>query len=397
MPKSPFVLLVHEISSDVETIRQALSELEDFHLQCVTRLPTALARIAGGGVDAILIDLQGSERMDGERLESVLKLQSAAPHLPIVVICDSATRALLSAAMPVGASASLTKEQCKSDLKSLVSKLTAHREVSRAQAVESRKAGAIIAVLGSKGGVGATTVALNVACSLAQAERVILAEFRPAWGTLALYFNLHNRIPDLTLLLRSEPDTIGESEIEACLWPYRDMPGLRILFGPQDAGHYLPIDIGHAKAIVQGLAALADHVVIDLPSMPSDANRAIIQASECLALVTERDPLCLESARMVLQTLTSWGSVPRSMGTVIVNRTPLAAPVPIEEFETRLGVPIFAVIPPAADDCIAAQRANRPLVAFDSDGLAASCLAALARRLCQTAGPLNLEPKLATV
>jgi pilus assembly protein CpaE len=397
MPKSLFVLLIHEISSDIETIRQALFELEGFHLQCVTRLPTALARIAGGGVDAILIDLSGSERMDGERLESVLKLQSAAPHLPIVVIGDAATHALLSATTQVCAPAFLTKEQCKSDLKSLLWKLTEHHGVSGAQAVESRKAGAIIAVLGSKGGVGATTVALNVACSLAQAERVILAELRPARGTLALYFNLHNRVQDLTLLLRCEPDAIGESEIEACLWPYKDMPRLRILFGPQGAGHYLPIDIGHAKAIVQGLAALADHVVIDLPSMPSDANRAIIQASECLALVTERDPLCLESARMMLQTLTSWGSVPRSMGTVIVNRALLAAPVPIEEFETRLGVPILAVIPPAADDLIAAQRANRPLVAFDSDGLAASCLVALARLLCQSAAPLNIEPKLATV
>jgi Flp pilus assembly CpaE family ATPase len=181
------------------------------------------------------------------------------------------------------------------------------------------------------------------------------------------------------------------------LWLNRNIPGLRILFGPQGTDHHLPIGVGQAKTIAQRLKILADHVVIDLPSMPSDANRAVIQASECLALVVERDPICLESARLMLQTITSWGSVPPSIGTVIVNRAPVATPVPIEEFETRLGVPVFAVIPPAADDCIAAQRANRPLVAFDSDGLAANSLVALARLLSQTAQPLQFERKLTTL
>jgi len=409
MHKPLFVLLIHEVSAYTEPIRQALPESEGFHLQRAARLPFALARIAGGGVDAILVDLSSSEKTESEKLESVAKLRGAAPHLPIIVLCDvlsdSANDALANLTAH-GASAFLTIAQCKTDLRTLVQRLTEDRGVTSVQQpiavrsiqqpIEPQKTGAIMAVLGSKGGVGATTVALNVAWVLAQSQRVILAEFRPSRGTLSQYFKLHNAVRDLTSLLETEPDSILPSEIEACLWRSRNTPGLGILFGPQGTDQYLPIGSAQAKAILKGLPALADQVVIDLPSLPSDANRAAIQVSECLALVVERDPISLESARLMLQTITSWGSVPQSMGTIIVNRAPVVAPVPIAEFEQRLGIPVFGVIAPAADECIAAQRANRPLVAIGSDSIVNKSLVALAKVLAQTTEPLPFDQKVAT-
>jgi pilus assembly protein CpaE len=388
---SPFILLIHDVSSDVESIRQMLPAQEGFRLQCVTRLATALARIAGGGVDAIILDPPPAGRTEAETLEQLLTLREKAPLAPVIAICDSDKDTQFSLAN--GATASLTLDQCTRDLKPLVWRLTDRR---KPQAGDPRKRGMIITVLGSKGGVGVTTVALNVAYALAQKHRVILTELRPAIGTLSQYFRTYERAPSLANLLVTEPDAIGASEIDACLSLCRRMPGLRFLFGPQATASYQPIGFDHAAAIAAGLKTLADYVVIDLPPMPSDANRAVIQASDCLALVVERDPVSMESARLMIQTITSWGPVPPSMGTVIVNRTPVGTPVPLGEFEERLGLPVFAVIPPAPDECIAAQRAQCPLVAFDSDGLAAASLIALARVLNQTA-PLQFERQTATL
>src|ERR1700733_9041157 len=130
MHKPLFVLLIHEVSTGTEPIRQALSELEGFHLQRATRLPFALARIAGGGVDLILVDLSSSERTESEKLESVMKLRAAAPHLPIVVLCDvlgdvlrDSANDTLSNLTAHGASAFLTIEECKTDLRALVQRL----------------------------------------------------------------------------------------------------------------------------------------------------------------------------------------------------------------------------------------------------------------------------------
>jgi pilus assembly protein CpaE len=398
MHKNPFILLIHEAGSDIEPIRREVSEVEGFQLQCVAQLATALARIAGGGVDAILIDLSSTEGMEGARLDSFLRLRTAAPHLPIIVLSDSGNDALLRLTARVGASASLPKNLCQAELKALIRRLMEQSQLESKPhpAVQSAKLAPVLTVLGCKGGVGTTTVALNIASLMTQDRRVILGELRPAFGTLSQHFKPHERVRDLTSLLRMEPSAVRGSDVQACLWSPRGIPGLQILFGPQNLYADARISAEHAKAIVRASASVADYVVIDLSSVPSEANRAVIEASECLALVIERDPICLETARVVLQTISSWETAPQSIGAVVVNRVPLVAPVPISECETRLGVPILAVIPPAADDCVAAQRANRPLVAFDSDGLAANTFVALAKLLSQSGAPFRFDRTLAT-
>jgi pilus assembly protein CpaE len=395
MNKRSSVLLIHDPSSDAEPIRRLFAQEEGLTLQCLTRLPTALARIAGGGVDAIIVNLSPSEGIEAERLESFLKLQRAAPHLPIIVICDSPAESLLGLTKKVGAAASLSAEQCLTDLRPLLNRLIGTRDFNDARVWDSSPTGTIVTFLGSKGGVGTTTVALNVACSLSRHQRVILSELRPAPGTLSQYFRTPDALRDLTYLLDLKPEQVDVSDVEACLWPYRKMPGLSILFGPQRCNRYSPIGFEYAEIIAEKLRALTDCVVVDLPAMPSDANRAMIQASDCLAIVVERDPISLKSARLTLETIMGWGCVPQTIGSVIVNRAPVAAPIEIEEFETRLGIPIFEVIPPAGEDCVAALRANRPLVSFDSDSMIGHNLAALAETLAKCARPPQFERKLA--
>src|ERR1051326_9533081 len=94
MQPVPFVLLIHEPSQDAAPIRKALLEPGGIRLQCVTRLSAALARIAGGGVDGIVLDLTGPDRQESEKLEDFLKLRNGAPDLPVVVVCESEQDAL---------------------------------------------------------------------------------------------------------------------------------------------------------------------------------------------------------------------------------------------------------------------------------------------------------------
>jgi septum formation inhibitor-activating ATPase MinD len=53
----------------------------------------------------------------------------------------------------------------------------------------------------------------------------------------------------------------------------------------------------------------------------------------------------------------------------------------VSEIEAQLGLPIFGVIPPASDLCLAAQNARTPLVVFQAESLAAGSITALAERL----------------
>jgi Flp pilus assembly CpaE family ATPase len=129
-----------------------------------------------------------------------------------------------------------------------------------------------------------------------------------------------------------------------------------------------------ARSIIGVLKTLADYVVVDLPVSLSDTNRAVIEDAGLLTLVVERDPICVQSARQILQAMDHWTAAAVSMGAVIVNRSALVSPLPMPEITAVLPVPIFGVIPPAPDLCATAQNAHVPLVVFDAESLPAISL-----------------------
>ena len=201
------------------------------------------------------------------------------------------------------------------------------------------------------------------------------------FGTLSRFFRPHLLTCNIARWLQMDSHIIQPAEIEAGLWPCKEIPGLNILFGPQTVEECQEITPSSAGAVLNALSSVADYVVLDLFPALSAANRAIIQKSDALVLVVERDLLCIASAKPILETIHSANVIPRLIGSVIVNRTPLAAPMDLSEIEMQLGIPTLAVIPPAADLCLAAQKAGVPLCLFDPDSLAAHSLGNLSDAL----------------
>ena len=387
MGKNTLILLIQENEAD-EYLRQILANGEDkFRVQSVERIAMALARLNGGGVDLVILDLSHSTQSEIEMLDNVLKLRSASPQVPIIVVDNSEDDSLIMRAARAGAADYLPRTRCKTDLSLLAHTAIGRRLIqlhSHPHLVpETRQSGVVTTFLGAKGGVGTTTVALNVASSLAQWGKVILTELSPTWGTLSRYFRPHHLTCNIARLVQSEASAMTRAQVEDGLWSYKEIPGLNILFGPQTMEQCQEIAAPSAAALLNALARLADYVVFDLSPSLSAANRAIIQESDSLVVVVERDPLCIESAKPIQETIQSWKTSPSLIGSVIVNRTPLAAPMDLAAIEMQLGVPTLGVIPPAADLCIAAQKAGMPLSSFDRDSLAAQSLISLADALAR--------------
>lgn len=385
MGKNTSILLIQETPAD-EYLKQTLEHAESrYRVQSVDRIPTALARLAGGGVDLVILDLSLSIKPELERLDNFLELRSKAPEVPIVVIDDCDKDGLVPRAAKIGSADYLTKARCLTELGPVVRSALDRRLVQfqpRPQLiVESRKPGTVTTFLGAKGGVGTTTLALNVASALAQWGKVILTELRPTFGALAPYFQPRHLPGNIANLVHPDNAGVSPPEISRVLWPYKSTPGLHVLFGPQTVKECGEVAEQTARAIVKNLAMLAEHVVVDLPASLSEANRSVIEASDCLLLVVERDPWCVECARPILDMLRSWNVLPPLMGSVIVNRASFSTPMDLAEIEMKLAIPTFSVIPPAAELCIAAQKAAMPLASLDSDSIAARGMIGLAERL----------------
>jgi Flp pilus assembly CpaE family ATPase len=383
MDKNTFVLLVDETSSAIDAIRRALADRADqFRVQCVEDVSTALARIAGGGVDIVLMRLGPAASSEADLWDGFLKLQAGARKIPIVVVCDSADENLGERAVQKGAADYLIREAYDVDLlrvlDSTVGK-TSHPLESSGAAPSPAKRSKVLAFMGAKGGAGTTTVALNVAAALAQNHSVILAELHPVLGTLTHYCQPHRSSQGIGHLMKLDRSAISTREVEACLWPCKEAPGLQLLFGPRDMKNLTAIEPEDARAVLAVLNTLADYVVIDLPVSLSETNRAVIEDADLLALVVERDPICVQSAKQILEAMDHWKAAAVVMGAVIVNRAGLVSPLPMPEIEAALSIPIFDSIPPAQDLCAASQHAHVPLVMFDAESLAAVSLGDLTK------------------
>jgi len=387
------VLLIEDDPAAIETIREALAHREGWcRLQSVGSVSTGMARVAGGDVSVVLMDLSKPPDIGSEGLKNFHQLHDDAPGVPIVVICGAEQENLALSAVRAGAADYIIKDRCVADLErvmhSVVERDRRQLGATHPKPSVTPKAGKLITLLGAKGGVGTTTVALNVASVLAHGNKAIVAELRSTFGTLSQFIWPQMRTRNITGLLNMDTEAIAELQADSCLWPYKTVPGLSLLFGPETMEPCQELTESKAKAIVAMLSGLADFIVLDLPAALSKANRAVIEASDVLALVIENDPICVQAASMILRVIELWKDAPQ-IGAIIVSRAPLSSSVSIGELESQLRIPILGVIPPAADLCRAAQNAHLPLVTFDPESLIAGSFAALAEKLAAPAnGPV---------
>lgn len=315
-----------------------------FQVEWVERMEQGLDRLTRSGIDLILSDLN---LPDSEGLDTFMKLHAQFPAVPIVVLTGKDDEALGALAVASGAQDYLVKQQLDVTKLARVLQLTLirHRvhEHQRNKPLAD-KSSRVIGFLGAKGGVGTTTVAVNVATALAkQQESVILAEMRPSFGTLAYLLRQEPKERNLRTLFDRFPGGFSEEDVVARLC--KGPSGSRVLFGPQQGDQYKELDSGHVEALVKLLAKMADFVILDFPSQPSSATQAATSRCNFVAVVTERELGSVQSGKVTLDQLQAWGVGGDSTCAVVVNRNEYLKPIELNEIRSRLGCEIVGLIP----------------------------------------------------
>ncbi len=122
-------------------------------------------------------------------------------------------------------------------------------------------------------------------------------------------------------------------------------------------------------------------MVIDLTSDPSAVNQAVAGLCDHVALVVERNRPCIAAGARTVELLRHWGIGERSSSAVIVIRDSLASFMSHAEMESGLGCAIAAVIPPAAELCLASSRTGTPFALLEPENIATQSLIALTEKL----------------
>jgi Flp pilus assembly CpaE family ATPase len=355
------VLLIEDNRIEARQTQQWLlaGKNEEFTIDWADQLAPGLQFLAEQACDVVLLDLNLPDSRGFATFET---LHQQFPNVPVIVLTGQDDEELGAKAVELGAQDYLIKHEVDGPklIRVIRYALARHRSLVEALAKSQNSMGKVIAFLGAKGGVGTTTLALNVAASLArQRKSVILVELRTSFGSIA--YHLQQDPPrSLMSLLALPPERIAERELQSVLC--RGPSDMRILFGPQPSEGFLPLDPESAEGIITGLAHMADYVIIDLPSMLTAGTQGVIPLCQFVGLVTEREPCSIASGRVVHDQLQSWKMGGHLVGTIVVNRTIYPLMPELRQIREKIECDIVGVIPSAPVICLKAQEGGTPVV-----------------------------------
>jgi pilus assembly protein CpaE len=246
---------------------------------------------------------------------------------------------------------------------------------SVAAAVEVKKDAKVISVIGARGGVGASTVAVNLAWILAHAlgQKTALLDFDPQLGTVALALDLE---PGKGLRDALEkPDRIDGLFLDRVMVRLED--NLSVLSTEEGLDESIAPSEAAAEALLKQSKPKFSHIVVDVPRSLTPFTRHALKHANHVICVTEFTIMGLRESLRYLEFCRDYLKV--GVPIFVANRVGLAGKhqMPQAEFEKGLGVKISYSIPFVLD-AHAAATAGEVLVETAKNAPATKILHALA-------------------
>jgi pilus assembly protein CpaE len=276
--------------------------------------------------------------------------------------------------------------------------------LGRAQAVvapvPAAAGGRVVAVLGVRGGCGATTLATSLAWLIAGASepplpnRCILVDFDLHHGTAALALGIEPGPASGSGLaaMLANPDRLDAQLIAANLQPVGNGAALGIIAAQTPIEQEAPVSPAAATALLAALRTTAPWIIADLPRGLDAASRQLLRTADQVLLVS---PPSLEGLRDSGRLL-AWLRALRAGAPplIVVNGANAGASGEIGRrlFEETLGQPVTAWVPALCGPAAAAAAHALPLAAL-AGGPAGNPFADLAALVTGTAPP-RAPPRL---
>jgi len=248
------------------------------------------------------------------------------------------------------------------------------------------KPSTIIAVMGSRGGIGCTTLAVNIACNLAAdpGNSVGLVDLDLALGDADVSLDL---MPDHTLAdLVMNIEKLDLNFIKRSMLKH-ESTGLHVLAHPVQMADIGIIQPAHVERVLNLLRINYTHLVLDLSKALSPTDLVALDLADTILLVAQCE---LSSLRNVVRILMSLGNVEgvAEKVRVVVNRVGsefAEAEISLKKAENTIAKPVYWQIPNDAKAVLTARVAGEPLLVHAPKCRAQQSIAALAQALTNQA------------
>jgi pilus assembly protein CpaE len=309
-----------------------------------------------GRPDLLIYEL--SEKFD-EELKQVQSLMSSNAVGEVFVTSEKKDADLLLKAMRAGTKEFLSQPLDELEVRDALEAFK-KRMQQPAAVREPIHVGQIINVIGAKGGVGTTTVAVNLAMILAERKKagsVALVDLNSVFGEIPLFLSVRP-----TYHWGQITKNVGRLDSTFLLNALAKHPsGVYILPSPSYLNGHPPATPEIMERLLTTMKRTFDFIIIDGGQALDGPGLKVIEMADTVFLITLLSLPCLRNTNNLLKSLSSVGAAQPDRVKLVINRYLKKSDITLKEAEENVHGEIFWSIPNDYKTTMSAINRGKPI------------------------------------
>ena len=220
------------------------------------------------------------------------------------------------------------------------------------------KSAKVITFFATKGGVGRTTLAVNLACELASR------------GKKTLLIDASLQFGDVTITMDLRPKNTINNVVDSCDFTAdsvlrrltkHEESGLEVLVAPKSPELAEAVTANHLQRILDAVKPIYQYIVVDMPASITEKELVILDRTSILLLVATLEITSLKNTKTCLKTLQEI-KYDLTKARIVLNKEIPDVGIDKSNLEASLGIPVIASIPMDAKISQVALNKGKPFV-----------------------------------
>lgn len=346
------VVLISKLESTLNAMRRMIKDEEITVIGDSPGGVQALDKIENISPDIVIMTL-GAEDLDVLNLAERIILHK--PRTFVILLTENLNLNVIESALKVGAH-NVTEFPASEKKFAEYIKSVYNNETTRINSLTERQSiswmSRVITVFGSKGGIGKTTIATNLAVKLAEnRKKVALIDLDLQFGDVHTFMDIEPKETISELVQEVYIPNIDSVRSYMVVHP----SGVHVLCAPKSPEYAEVISPEKVQSLLSLIRAYYDYVIIDTPSTFNDTTVTAIESASIVLFVTGLDVSILKNSKLSFSLLESLQQ--KDKVRILVNRAVETNSITMGDVQKIIGCPIWAKIP--SDYKIAVSALNR--------------------------------------